>query len=281
MLTETFPAEKRLCLCQFIRYWCFFTMKPSATFDQALKKAPELVALTRALHGVSVERETFRLPDLWMLHFYDYAGELTIGDATFAITPGSVSLAPANMTVGFRYLGPSRHLYAHFRLPFRGKIAPAFWTPDPRLNGLRELLERALPFRKTDPLRASVRLWDVLLGLASLKDTPTRSGEEDRVLETALVRLESNLSERVRIAEVARRCGVSINTLGRIFQDRLGVSPVTHLRRCRVNRALELLRHSDQPIKAIAWSVGLPDLHHFNKVLRAETGRSPRAWRET
>lgn len=254
-------------------------MKSSASFDQLLGERPELVAMTHAMHGVTVERETFLLTDLWMLHFYDYAGELSIGDHTFAIEPGSVSLAPANMTVGFRYLGPSRHLYVHFRLPFRGPVAPAFWTPDPRLNSLRELLERALPFRKTEPLRASVRLWDVLLGLASLKDAPARSSEEDRVLETALVRLESNLSERVRIAEVARRCGVSINTLGRIFQERLGVSPVTHLRRCRVNRALELLRHSDQPVKSIAWSVGLPDLHHFNKVLRTETGRSPRAWR--
>lgn len=235
--------------------------------------------MTHALHGVSVERETFILPDLWMLHFYDYAGELTIGEHAFKLTPGCVSLAPANLPVGFRYLGPSRHLYAHFRLPFRGRVTPAFWTPDPRLGGLRDLLERALPFRKTDPLRASVRLWDVLLGLASLKDAPSRSNEEDRVLETALVLLESNLSERVRISEVAKRCGVSINTLGRIFQARLGVSPVTHLRRCRVNRALELLRHSDQPVKSIAWSVGLPDLHHFNKVLRAETGRSPRAWR--
>ncbi|MFH1499211.1 MAG: AraC family transcriptional regulator [Verrucomicrobiota bacterium] len=255
-------------------------MKPPETFDRWLTKAPELVAMTRALHGVSVERETFLLPDLWMLHFYDYAGELTIGDHAFMIEPGSVSLAPANLPVGFRYRGPSRHLYAHFRLPFRGRVTPAFWEPDPRLNGLRELLERALSFRKTDPLRASARLWDVLLGLASLKDAPTRSGEEDRVLETALVRLESNLSERVRIAEVARHCGVSINTLGRIFHDRLGVSPVAHLRRCRVNRALELLQHSDQPVKSIAWSVGLPDLHHFNKVLRAETGRSPRGWQE-
>ncbi len=255
-------------------------MKSATSFDHLLDRPPELVTMARALHGVSIRRETFLLPDMWMLHFYEYEGELTIGDHAFHILPGSVSLAPANLPVGFVYRGPSRHLYVHFRLPFRGKIQPSFWEPDSRLTVLREPMERALHFRETDRRRASARLWDVLLGLATLKRQPRHRSEEDRVLETALHHIESNLSEPLRISAIARLCEVSINTLGRVFQDRLGVSAVGYLRRCRVNRALELLQHSDQPIKSIAYSVGLPDLHHFNKVLRKETGRSPRGWRD-
>lgn len=262
-------------------------MPPSTSLDRLLAKPPELMTLSRALHGVSIQRESFRMPDRWALHFYDYDGALTIapavghatGRSVFRLQPGSASLTPVGMQAEYVYEGPSRHIYAHFRLPRGRRAEPQFWEPDPRVTGLRHLLESALPFRETDPRRASARLWDVLLGLTSLKRQPSFRSEEDRIMEMAIHHIESDIGNQLRIADIAHRCGISLNTLARIFHRQIGQSPVAYLRKCRVSRALELLLHSDLPIKAIAFSVGLPDLHHFNKILRKETGRSPRAWR--
>lgn len=253
---------------------------PTLDLECLLTREPGLVQLARALHGGVVKRESFLLPKLWMLHFYDYAGEVRIGEARFRLQPGSATLAPAGREVEFTYEGPSRHLFVHFSLSGARQAEAMFWAPDARVEALRQQLEGALHFRETDARRASVRLWDVLLGLAGLKRHPEHASADEQVLAAAIRHLENDLAERLRIAEVARRCGVSINTLGRVFQRRLGCTPVGYLRRCRVQRALDLLQHSDLPVKAVAAAVGLPDLHHFNKVVRRATARNPRAWRE-
>lgn len=261
-------------------------MHASAELDARLQYPPELDTLSPAVHGRFVEEESFRLPDMWMLHFYDYHGRLSGPTTTYRIQPGSASLTPANIPIHFSYEGVSAHIYAHFRLPdLTLPEAPEpnilFWEPDPRVSSFRELLSGALYFQAMDTRRASARLWEVLLGLASLLRMPDFRSEEDRILETALHIFNAGMAAPapLRIADVARRTGVSINTLERTFRRRLDITPSAYLRQCRVKRAVELLTHSNLPIKAIACAVGLPDLQHFNKSLRRETNRSPREWR--
>ncbi len=253
--------------------------RKSCNFTKILSSPPDLITLSRAVHGQSVIREGFLLPDYWMLHFYDYRGRLRIGDSEFVIEPGSASIAPANENVVFEYEGISKHLYAHFRVKSRGAVTPQFWLPEPRVDALRNHLEAALYFRDTDPRRADARLWDVLLGLDTLKRQPDMVSSDEQVIEAGIRRIEAGIAGPLRIAEIARDIGISSNTLTRVFRRRLKLSPVAYLRKCRINRALDLLLHSDLPVKAIACSVGLPDLQHFNKVIRKETGRGPRAWR--
>lgn len=251
------------------------------SLSAALNLPPELITLSGAVHGQSVNREIFYLPDMWMLHFYDYHGRIRAGQFDFKIEPGSASIVPAGQTVQFEYVGKSHHLYTHFRLPGAQAASACFWRPDPRLDALRSLLEGALHFREIDSRRASARLWDVLLGMDTLKRHPRVGSSDERIVEAAIHYIESGIASPLRIATIARQVGVSFNTLTRAFKRRLGISPVTYLRKCRVNRALDLLQHSDLPVKAVACSVGLSDLHHFNKVIRMETGKNPRAWRSS
>ena len=53
-----------------------------------------------------------------------------------------------------------------------------------------------------------------------------------------------------------------------------------YIRQRRVERALHLLAHTTLTVKTIAGEVGLPDLHFFNKTIRAAAGLSPREYRE-
>lgn len=46
-------------------------------------------------------------------------------------------------------------------------------------------------------------------------------------------------------------------------------------------RAGRLLSATSRTIKSIAGAVGVPDLAQFNKLIRAETGTSPRKFRST
>lgn len=70
-----------------------------------LDEPPRVASVGVGVHGESVRRETFRLPDLWQFHLYRYAAELTVDGEVFAIRPGHVSLVPPGSVVEFRYRG--------------------------------------------------------------------------------------------------------------------------------------------------------------------------------
>lgn len=254
-------------------------MQNQSAIERALKTPPRLHTVSFAVHGLSLASESFRLADLWMLHFYDYHGELTIDGREFPIHPGSVSIAPADALVSFTYQGPSRHLYCHFALSAPPEIEPIFVKADPRLAALRSRLESCINLRAASPTHASARLWDILFGIMQVVNFPHPKNSQEHILRTALDQVEHQLSGALRVTDLARACGISVNTLERVFQKRIGKSPVAYIQSRRIDRALELLRGSDMPVKAVAHTVGMPDLQHFNKSVRRATGRSPRAWR--
>ena len=65
-----------------------------------------------------------------------------------------------------------------------------------------------------------------------------------------------------------------------IFRQQMGVPPYRYLQQCRVHRAQELLRTTQQPVAEIAASVGLPDPVNFIRHFRSVTGTTPAKYRK-
>lgn len=64
-----------------------------------LVSPPRVISQGRATHGVRGLVDVFRLPDLWSLHLYGYAGELEVDGTAYAIMPGSISLVPPDSLI--------------------------------------------------------------------------------------------------------------------------------------------------------------------------------------
>ena len=79
--------------------------------------------------------------------------------------------------------------------------------------------------------------------------------------------------------DAARQAGVSRSYLYRAFQAEFGCSPSAYLIRYRIQRACQLLRHSQLSIDAVAASVGFQDPFYFSRAFHRETGSSPSAYR--
>lgn len=259
-------------------------MKESRDWTHYLQHPPEMVVLSRPVHGTYVSRETFMMPDLWALHFYEYNGLLEVDGVAFDLTPGSLTLVPPGATVTYVYEGRSQHLYCHFRTA--GAIPapqpPALrLAPSREVERLRQLLAEAAGFRLQEPRRANARLWDVLLGLCALqrRATADSAGGEDMVTQAMQLFVE-RMDDAPGIAEIARQCGVSHNQFIRIIRSHCGQTPREWLMRMRMDRARELLAYYDLPVKVVACEVGIPDLQHFNKTIHRYFGCSPRQLRE-
>jgi len=236
-------------------------------------------------HGVHGHQriEKFRLPGMWAIHFYRYEGEIFVDDHHLCLRPKHVGITPPAASSEYHFHDPKcEHLYAHFRMPGHASTrglptVPAMQDLGRRFELSHNQFEEAIGWFRTQPGRASARLWDVLWQLADAPDAGAegQSAIGHRAMEDALRFINLNLGTRLRVAEVAKAVGVSNNQLTRLFRKRFDTTAVAFIRQRRMERAKHLLTHTDLPIRVVAREVGLPDLQLFNKTVRRELGESP------
>ena len=102
-----------------------------------------------------------------------------------------------------------------------------------------------------------------------------------RRLLPALETMRSNLAEAPFIPDLARSAGLSEAQFRRLFLRTMSMSPVAYLRRIRMERACQLLRHTDHTIEAIASEVGYAEPAFFAHSFKKLIGVSPGKYRTT
>jgi AraC family transcriptional regulator len=109
--------------------------------------------------------------------------------------------------------------------------------------------------------------------------TNYKSGLTARQLRHALEFIEANLSEDVRLEEVAKACATSSSSLARGFKASLGVSPHCWVLNRRIALAQRLIYEGSMPLSEIAASCGFADQSHLTRVFVRKVGNSPATWR--
>ena len=200
------------------------------------------------------------------------------------IEPGCAGLIPPGVTLVYRYRGRAPHVYAHFSV---GQVTeedsriliPVIQPLGDRFEPMARSLEEAVGWFATQPRRAAARLRDLLWQLGSTGDSAEAGHAERREIRQTLQLIERRLAEPLRVPAIAREIGLSHNHLLRLFREATGQTIAGYIRKRRAERARHLLQRTTMPINAIAASVGITDLQAFNKTIRREFGRAPRALR--
>ena len=91
--------------------------------------------------------------------------------------------------------------------------------------------------------------------------------------------LRENLDGRIRLADVARECSLSVSHFARSFKATFGMAPHRWLIGRRMERAKELLQQTTTPIADIAIQSGFGDQTAFTRTFRQVMGISPGQWR--
>ncbi|MDQ1041120.1 DNA-binding LacI/PurR family transcriptional regulator/AraC-like DNA-binding protein/signal transduction histidine kinase [Streptomyces sp. V3I8] len=100
------------------------------------------------------------------------------------------------------------------------------------------------------------------------------------VLDEALVYLYEHWRRPISRWQVAQAAGVSPDHLGKLFQQRYGLTVWDYLTRLRIRRAADRLRSSDDSVQSVARAVGFRDRAYFSRVFRRVTGTAPHHYRE-
>jgi len=98
----------------------------------------------------------------------------------------------------------------------------------------------------------------------------------DPLLARVVAIMEQNIEEPLSCATIARRAGLSVRRMQRLFARNIGTSPVRHYQFIRLSKAHALLQQTDLSVTEIAVSAGFGSLEHFCRIYRRQFGRRPR-----
>lgn len=91
--------------------------------------------------------------------------------------------------------------------------------------------------------------------------------------------MDRSFAQALDVPALARVAHVSPAHFSRQFRATFGETPHRYLQRRRVERAMELLRETDDPVTEICFDVGFNSLGTFSRTFRDIVGESPSSYR--
>ncbi len=93
--------------------------------------------------------------------------------------------------------------------------------------------------------------------------------------------VEGRYSEKITVAEMAKRANLSVRTFERQFSRRFNLSPIAYLKKVRINAACRDLIHSNKTIAQIAQDCGFCDQSYLTKEFARLMRVTPQVYRDT
>lgn len=102
---------------------------------------------------------------------------------------------------------------------------------------------------------------------------------ENPIIKKVCDYINDNLSEDISLEQMAEYTKVSSFYLSKLFKEEKGVTFVNFLSDRRLEKAQEMLKNTDKPIKEITAEVGYNDQNYFSRLFKNKFGISPSDFR--
>jgi len=97
-----------------------------------------------------------------------------------------------------------------------------------------------------------------------------------------LIPMQHECGQPFILEDWAQRSGLTPNYFCSLFKKTTGMTPVTYITKCRMQKSkLLLLNQPDLPIKDVAMQSGYPSVSYFNKKFMEFEGKTPGEFRHT
>jgi AraC-like DNA-binding protein len=113
------------------------------------------------------------------------------------------------------------------------------------------------------------------------KTAEYRGGMPKARLNRVLEYISANLSEDIRLSELARTAGMSPHYFSELFKQTTGLSPHQYVLRQKIERAKQHLRDPRANVIEASAMTGFVDQSYFTKVFRRLVGVTPTEFRNT
>ena len=111
------------------------------------------------------------------------------------------------------------------------------------------------------------------------EETPSCENSAEKLASKIAIHMEKCYKQDLSISLIAKRNGISIRTLQRIFRDTFQCSPLAFLNKIRLDKSTNMLSHTSLNISEIAEESGFHDSNYYCKIFTKEFGIPPRKYR--
>lgn len=183
--------------------------------------------------------------------------------------------------------GTVLHMFIHFTLGYPyDAIRPDIFVFDitPSQQELiksisEQLIGGQLKFLQRGSLELYALLFSVLHGLPE-------NTWSNKKLDPRIVNAIQYMDQQIRATDIsnqtlAKLAGMSVNAWARLFGEQTGLSPRQYLIRMRIEKACNLLHHSDISIEQIASECGFSDRYYFTRIFSRTMKVSPGVYRRS
>jgi AraC family transcriptional regulator of arabinose operon len=124
------------------------------------------------------------------------------------------------------------------------------------------------------------RLEEILIR-AKEYSAPPDTRHVDQRIESACKYMQSHLTDKFSVEDVASACNLSPSRMSHLFKDHMGVSLKAWSGNLRLQQARKKLLGSEDSVSLIARQVGYDDPTQFTKYFKKNLGCSPRKFRQS
>lgn len=146
------------------------------------------------------------------------------------------------------------------------------------LHSMKDLMAAAPPGYRQILVARTLEVLARLQALAGVyrEDNRERHGKIEAARQQLIARAEENLD----LERLARELGMSYTQFRSFFRRQAGVSPRQFQIDIRINKAKELLRHTEISVQDLAKQLGFSSAFYFSHQFKKKTGVSPLDWRK-
>lgn len=221
----------------------------------------------------------------WRLYYNSQRGHsIKAGDTILHLGPEHLVLVPPHCVFDCQGFSPVPHFWIHFSSSKRllqNHPKPISLPPrDAELSIIRVLTDLR---RGNNHSEATEK--EQLLGLALIHAVMSRDEfATESTLPLPLVKtlefIERNFTSELNGNDLAKIAGLSASGLYRIFQSHLHTSPGNYILALKIQKAIRLLKETDESIELIADETGFHDRFHLTKIFKKMTGKTPPQFRK-
>lgn len=222
----------------------------------------------------------------WRLYWATEGGGRVVHDgAEHALEAGSGMIIPPHTNFSSRCDRPFAKWYVHFTCPGIGNLARPGIYPFASTRRLRPILDRVCPADgrprsdRPDAWRPLAVVELVTLVVQGIVSELCRASDVSPHADAVMHLVRQRATTGLTLAELSRATGLSVREASRIVKDVTGFTPARYLLELRLDAAMNLLRHTDEPIDLVARECGFPNRHYLTRMLARHRQTTPAAFR--
>lgn len=105
------------------------------------------------------------------------------------------------------------------------------------------------------------------------------AADQSDLIKEICYHIENNYHNKLTRKKLAAYYGYNEDYIGKLFKREMSRSISTYINEIRIQKAKELLSHTDLSVQNISELIGFSDVFYFSKKMKTMTGMSPTEWR--